>query len=125
MVDMIDDPLGGRAVKEWIGKTPNSRPPPTVKARIFLRAKGICHLSGAKIAGKPWELEHVKALGLGGENRERNLAPALVDPHREKTKLDNAAMDKADRIRLRHLGALPRSKRPIPSRPFQKTRIAP
>lgn len=124
---MIDDPNGGRKVKEWIGKTPDSRPPPTVRARIFLRHGGICHLSGQKIASKPWELEHVKALGLGGENRETNLAPALVEPHKEKTKADNEAMDKADRIRLRHLGAWPkpRGNARLPSRPFPKTRIVP
>ena len=121
---MIDDPLGGRRVKEWIGKTPDSRPPATVRARIFARAKGICHLSGRKISGKDWELEHVKALGLGGENRERNLAPALVEPHKEKTRSDNKTMDKADRIRLRHLGALPKPKgnARLRSRGFDKTR---
>ncbi|RWF41621.1 MAG: HNH endonuclease, partial [Mesorhizobium sp.] len=41
---MIDDPNGGRSVKEWIGKTPDSVPPATVRARIFLRADGICHI---------------------------------------------------------------------------------
>lgn len=104
----ISDPNGGRDVKEWQGKTPNSVPPPTVKARVFLRAGGRCHITGLKIAGKPWQVEHIKPLWAGGENREKNMAPALVDPHKEKTAEEGDIREKADRVRIKHLGLKPK-----------------
>jgi 5-methylcytosine-specific restriction protein A len=80
-----------RSVPEWIGKTPNSPVPPRVRLRVFQRHSGICHISGRKIRpGEPWQLEHVTALCNGGEHRESNMAPALVDKHREKTAEDVA-----------------------------------
>lgn len=33
---------GRQAHKEWIGKTPNSRPPKTVRLRLFRKADGYC-----------------------------------------------------------------------------------
>lgn len=80
-----------RAVAEWIGKTDDSKVPPHVRARIFKKEGGRCHLSGRVIrAGEPWDLDHIIALVNGGENRESNLAPALKDKHREKTAADVA-----------------------------------
>jgi hypothetical protein len=32
--------MTGRAVKEWIGKSPDSRAPPRVRQRIWEREKG-------------------------------------------------------------------------------------
>lgn len=113
----------GRSTPEWIGATPDSPVPMRVKLRVFERHGGICHLSGRKIlAGDAWDAEHVKALGLGGENRESNLAPALVSAHREKTAAEVTAMRKADRQRAKYLGIWPKSKTPLKSRGFQKTR---
>lgn len=104
-VPMIDNPLGGRSVPEWTGKTPDTKVPDIVRDRVFLRAGGRCYLSGRKIMpGDKWELEHVKPLSMGGEHRERNLRPALVAAHREKTKAEAADRAKADRIRRKHLG---------------------
>ncbi|MDF1599672.1 HNH endonuclease [Mesorhizobium sp. YIM 152430] len=75
-----------RAVKEWIGKTPDSKVPPRVRLRILRAYDGCCYLSGRPIApGEPWELEHKVALILGGEHRESNLAPALAEFHKAKT----------------------------------------
>ncbi|RUW97335.1 HNH endonuclease [bacterium M00.F.Ca.ET.141.01.1.1] len=119
----IDDPNGGRRVKEWIGKTPDSVPPATVRARIFLRSDGICHISQRPIgAGQKWELEHVKPLALGGENRESNMRPALVAPHKEKSADENAIREKADRIRAKHLGVYPKSQAKLQGRGFAPTR---
>jgi hypothetical protein len=104
-VPMIDDPLGGRSIPEWIGATPDSKPPPRVRDRIFMRAGGRCYLSDRKIRpGEKWEAEHIQALGNGGENRERNLAPALVAPHKTKTKADRKVKAKTDAMRKKHHG---------------------
>ncbi len=95
----------GRSVLEWIGKTPDSMPPPSVRARIFDAHDGRCHISGEKIKpGDQWDLEHKKSLRNGGENRETNLAPALRSKHREKTAQENKEGAKADRARIKHIG---------------------
>lgn len=107
--------MTGRTPAEWIGKTPDSKVPASVRARVFLTHGGKCHISGRTIRpGDAWELEHVTPLSMGGEHRERNLAPALVAPHREKTSAEAGVRAKADRIRLKHIGAYPKPKRKIP-----------
>lgn len=95
-----------RAVKEWWGKTPETPAPPRVRLRVFQRDGGKCHISGRKIQpGEPWQLEHKIAIINGGENRESNLHPALVDKHKEKTKADLAEKSHvADRAKS-HIGA--------------------
>jgi len=94
-----------REVPEWIGKTPDTPAPPRVRLRVFERHNGICYLSGRKImAGDKWEIEHPQAIINGGENREANLAPALVEPHKVKTAEDVKQKAKNDRVRKRHLG---------------------
>lgn len=94
-----------RAVPEWIGKTPDSKVPDHVRARIFLSHEGCCHISGRKITpADRWDLEHKVALCNGGEHRESNMAPALCAPHKDKTRRDVALKAKTDRIRKRHLG---------------------
>jgi len=113
--------MTGRSVPEWVGATADSSAPPRVRLRIFERCEGRCHISGRKImAGEKWELEHIKALCLGGENRESNLAPALVGAHRKKTRADLADKAKADRTRQKHLGIYPPSLRPLKGRGFPK-----
>jgi len=95
----------GRSVPEWIGKTPDTKVPPRVRLRVFNAHDGICHISDRKIRpGDKWELEHIKRLKDGGENRESNLAPALIDFHQEKTNAENTLQAKEDRIRKKHLG---------------------
>lgn len=95
-----------RSLPEWIGKTDDTPVPPRVKLRVFLAHGGVCHISGRKILpGDQWDLDHVKALRNGGENRESNLAPALRDKHREKTAADVAEKVKTDRIAAKHHGA--------------------
>lgn len=103
-----------RSLKEWIGKTHDTRVPDRVRLRVFERCGGICHISGRRIRpGERWELEHVIALVNGGEHREHNLAPALVVPHRDKTRQDVAEKAMIYRKRAKHLG-LKKSKRPMP-----------
>lgn len=116
-----------RAVKEWIGATEDARPPRTVRARVFRRYEGRCYLTGQKIAaGVEWDLEHIKPLSMArpGEtlNRETNMAPALKEPHREKTAAEAGPRAKADRIHAKHHGYFPKSKTPMRSRGFGATR---
>ena len=108
--------MTGRTVKEWIGKTPDSKPPPRVRLRVFERDNGVCHISGRKIqSGDAWDLDHVIALinwtGEGHGNRESNLAPVLRDKHREKTRADVALKSKAATVRKKHLGIKARKSR--------------
>lgn len=94
-----------RSVDEWVGKDDDAMPPPRVRLRIFERHEGVCHISGRKIrTGEKWEVEHVLAIALGGENRESNLAPALVEPHKAKTAQDRRTKARNDKVRKRHLG---------------------
>ena len=94
-----------REVPEWIGKTPDTPAPPRVRLRVFTRFNGICYLSGRKIMpGDKWQIEHPQALINGGENRESNMAPALVEPHKIKTASDVKQKAKNDRVRKKHLG---------------------
>jgi 5-methylcytosine-specific restriction protein A len=120
--------LPWRTVPEWIGATPDTPVPRAVKLRVFHRYQGVCYLSGRKIRpGDKWDAEHVKPLrsALPGEphlNRESNLAPALQDAHREKTSAENSDGAKADRIWAKHNGTWPKSKTPLRSRGFQRSR---
>jgi hypothetical protein len=110
-----------RCVPEWIGKTPDSKPPAHVRLRIFERYKGVCHWSNIPIrAGDHWDVDHVKALINGGENRESNMAPILRGkPHKEKTRQDVAEKSRNYRKRAAHLG-LKRAGQKIKSRGFPK-----
>jgi len=117
--------VSGRSVDLWVGKTPDAKVPPRVRARIFLRENGVCHLSGRKIGpGDAWDLDHKVALINGGTHSEDNLFPALRDKHREKTAADVAEKSKVARIRAKHLGIWPKPKRRIQSRGFEKRGIA-
>lgn len=94
-----------RSLPEWIGKTDDAAIPPRVRIRVFEAHAGICHISGRRIrAGEPWECDHIIALVNGGEHRESNLAPALTDKHREKTKEDVAEKSRVYRKRSKSLG---------------------
>lgn len=104
-----------RSVREWVGRTDDSMPPPTVRLRIFRAHDGRCHLSGKKIMpGDKWHLDHIKELWEGGENRESNMAPALEDPHRDKSAAALSRKAKADAVAKKHLGIAPKKGRPIP-----------
>jgi 5-methylcytosine-specific restriction endonuclease McrA len=115
--------MTARELPEWIGKTPDTPAPARVRLRVFEAHGGRCYLSGRKIMpGDAWELDHVRAIINGGENREANLAPALKAAHREKTNADVAEKAKVARVRMKHLGIFPKSKRPLRSRGFSPSR---
>jgi 5-methylcytosine-specific restriction enzyme A len=111
----------GRMVQEWIGKTPDSMPPQSIRARIFDRCEGVCHITKRKILpGDEWHLDHIKSIRNKGENREGNLAVAYGPAHRVKTAKENSDGAKADRAHIKHIGAEDPPDNPIPARPFKK-----
>jgi 5-methylcytosine-specific restriction protein A len=104
-----------RRLPEWFGTTPDTRPPPRVRLRIFGRYAGRCQCGcGRKIAASEvWHCDHIVALINGGINCESNLQPLLVIHHLDKTGADVAEKAKIAAQRLKHLG-LHRSSRPLP-----------
>jgi hypothetical protein len=57
----------GRAVVEWIGKTPDAKVPAHVRLRILRRFEGKCYLTGILIAdGQSFDLEDIRPLEEGG-----------------------------------------------------------
>ncbi len=106
--------MTGRKTKEWIGATPDTPAPPRVRLRVFEAYEGKCGITGRKIQpGDVWELDHIKALTNGGENRESNLQPALKEAHKAKTARDVAQKSKDRRVRSKHLN-IHKSKNPLP-----------
>lgn len=103
-----------RSVEEWIGKTDDAKIPDRVKVRIFERYHGRCYLSGRVIStGDKWDCEHIIALANGGEHRESNLAPALTEPHKDKTKKDRKTQSYIYKVKKRHLGLKKPKGRPL------------
>lgn len=100
-----------RDIQEWFGITDNSMPPPRVRLRVFEKHQGACHICSGKIlVGQKWQCDHIKALILGGENRELNLAPVHILCHIVKTGLDTKQKSKSYRIRAKHYGIRPKKK---------------
>jgi 5-methylcytosine-specific restriction protein A len=95
--------------------TPRKPMPEMRRLRIWERHGGVCVLCGLKIDGTKgkWTIEHLRALGLGGEDTDENCGPAHEDCRRAKDKIDVPAIAKAKRMKARHLG-IKRSSRPIP-----------
>lgn len=103
-----------RAVKEWIGKTPDTAVPSRVKIRVFEKFHHRCPgCTREIITGMWWECDHVIALINGGENRETNLQPLCEQCHPEKTKADVAEKSKTYKTKRSHYGKKNRSGRPM------------
>jgi 5-methylcytosine-specific restriction endonuclease McrA len=83
-----------------------------------------CHLCGCAIDGKKWDLDHVKALINGGENRESNLKPAHRKCHVEKTAADVAEKARIAAVRKKHLGIRTAPKQKIKSAGFPVSQSA-
>lgn len=101
-----------REVEEWIGKTDDSDPPPRVKVRVFDKYHGVCCCGCARkiLAGKRWQADHIVAIINGGQNRESNLWPLLVEHHKSKTKQDVAEKSEVYNKRKSHLGLKKKSR---------------
>lgn len=103
-----------RSVPEWIGRTPDSTPPPRVKLRVLERHNYTCFWSKQKInPGDKVEFDHVIALVLGGENRESNLVPALSEEHKVKTRKDVIEKVKRAKSLKKRYGLAKKTSRPM------------
>lgn len=98
-----------------VATTPRRPMSPTRRLRIFEQRGGRCCLCEQKIkAGDTWTIEHLRALGLGGEDEDHNCAPAHEACRRLKDKTDVASIAKAKRAKIKHFGGY-RSSNPLPA----------
>lgn len=104
-----------RTLPEWIGRTPDTAPPPHVRLRVFQRYGGKCQCGCFRRirSGESWDCDHEIALINGGENHERNLRPVLSAHHQDKTASDVAEKSKVYAVALKHAG-LDQPSRPMP-----------
>lgn len=90
------------------------------RARIFLQHDGICGISGQKIdPNDEWQIEHRIPWAISFDDSDANLYPALVEPHKIKTKADVKAIAKCKRIEKKS-DPLTRKPSRMQSRGFQK-----
>ena len=86
-----------------------------VRADIFLRHDGVCHLCSMKvIPGQEWDVSHEIPLETGGRDDDSNWLVAHRRCHRVHTaSVDLPLIAKVKRIHQRHIGAK-KSKSPMP-----------
>lgn len=86
-----------------------------MRADIFLRHNGVCHLCSLKVhPGEEWDVSHEIPLEAGGKDDDTNWLVAHRKCHRVHTaKVDAPLIAKTKRMHQRHIGAK-KSKNPIP-----------
>lgn len=108
----------GAKMTEDVGTTKRKPMTPRMRLKVWEAHKGVCALCGGKIDGvrERWIVEHLRALELGGEDIEANMAPAHETCALMKTggtAGDHARAAKAKRVKGKHLG-IKKSKNPLP-----------
>ena len=103
---------------EDVGTTKRKHMTPRMRLKIWENHKGMCALCGGKIDGvrQRWIVEHMRALELGGEDSESNMAPVHEACAIAKTvgkNGDHARAAKAKRVKTKHLG-IKKNKNPLP-----------
>lgn len=97
--------LHGRAIEEWIGKTPDTPAPPRVQLRILLRQGRKCAITGVLLGGKNKpHCDHIIRLEAGGENRESNLQMIWIDSHKAKTAVEDRISARVKSLQKKHHG---------------------
>ena len=111
-----------RTVSEWIGKSDDSIPPPSVRLRVLKRHDRKCAMCGQRIVGT-YVCDHRKAIINGGANREFNLQPICVRCDRTvKTPADVKERAKTDAM-TKAVHGIKRTSRPMPgsrNTPFKR-----
>lgn len=86
-----------------------------MRADIFLRHSGVCHLCRMKVVpGEDWDVSHEIPLETGGKDDDTNWLVAHRKCHRTHTnKVDIPLIAKVKRIHQKHIGAKrPKSQMP-------------
>lgn len=86
-----------------------------MRADIFLRHNGTCHLCNMKvIPGEEWDVSHDIPLEAGGRDDDSNWLVAHRRCHRKHTAtVDAPLIAKVKRIHQRHIGAK-QTRSPLP-----------
>ncbi len=86
-----------------------------MRADIFLRHSGVCHLCSLKVhPGEEWDVSHEIPLEAGGKDDDSNWHVAHRKCHRSHTaRVDAPLIAKVKRVHQRHIGAK-KSKNPLP-----------
>lgn len=98
-----------------LGTTARKAMSPTRRLRIWEAHAGRCIICKNPIDGvrEPWIVEHVRALGLGGEDTDANCGPAHAACADDKThRQDIPAIARAKRQKLKALGIRKESRMP-------------
>jgi len=91
--------MTARAVKEWVGRRPESMPGKLVLLRLYARQNGICACGCGRVMNlnrDRVDCDHRIPLKDGGENRESNLQLMLHEHHVIKTSGENVARAEAN-----------------------------
>lgn len=95
------------------------------RARLFALRGGRCYLCSGRIDAtrEAWEIEHEMPWEISRDNTDDNLQLAHKKCHAAKTAVDAGVIAKVKRIEAKHKGFWPKSKTPLRSAGFQKTRL--
>jgi hypothetical protein len=103
-----------RSLKEWIGRSDDTKVPPHVRVRVFKTFEGICQECTLPITGKRWICDHRIAIINGGENRESNLGPIHETCDKTKTAADVAQKSTVYHKTAKDIGVKLRKGPPMP-----------
>ena len=110
---MCMEPAGNTQLTDDVGTTKRGSLSGRRKLAIWEREHGKCMVCGTKLMPGKFIFEHVRPLGLGGEDSDENIRLTCKGCASEKTKADMAAINKAKRQKAVSLG-LKKSKTPLP-----------
>ena len=99
---------------EDVGTTKRGRLTQRMKLSIWEREHGKCMICSTKLRTGRFIFEHVRALELGGEDKEENIRLTCLGCAKEKTKTDHKTAAKAKRQKANYLG-LKKSRTPLPA----------
>jgi 5-methylcytosine-specific restriction protein A len=90
------------------------------RARIIERDRGACVRPGCETPTDRLQVDHIVPLALGGADKDWNCETLCHSHHLVKTKADVAAIAKAKRRQLKHIGQAPPPTQKLRSRGFPK-----
>lgn len=95
---------------------------PARRARIIERDGGKCVRACCETPTDRLQVDHIVCLALGGSDKDWNLETLCFGHHALKTKADVAAVARAKRRQLSHIGKKPPPTQPLRSRNTFKRR---